>query len=579
MESTRLRTAGTAGSAGARAAAALRELGLLLALEPGNQYRARAYERAASVVEAVADLEGLDARGELTSLPGVGSAIAATLQELVRTGRSKLLERWRKKFPPGAAELSRVLSLARIRLVHEALGISTLEGLRAACEAGRIRALPGFGPKTERKLLDRLDAKPSRRAEVILPKAASQGEALREQLRGQSGVTAVELAGDLRRRSETIDRLELVVACARPAAFAEQVRRLPGVFAVEQTEPGRLRVRRLGGLDAFVRAVPPAEFAVAWVDATGSAGHVAELAQLAKKRGLTLDERSLRRGRRALRVESEAALYERLGLQLVPPELREDAGEIEAAARGALPDDLVRVEHIQGAVHCHTEYSDGRDTVEEMARAAEARGLRYLTITDHSASATYAGGLDVERLERQADEIAEVRERVGIRILHGTESDILRDGELDYPARVLERLDVVIASVHQRYKLDADAMTERLVREMRNPLFKIWGHALGRYVLSRPPFACHMDVVLDAIADSRAAIEVNGDPHRLDLAPNWIRQARERGIPFVVSTDAHSTGQLANVRWGVDMARRGWLRRRDVLNTLGPDEFAAAVKP
>jgi DNA polymerase (family 10) len=315
------------------------------------------------------------------------------------------------------------------------------------------------------------------------------------------------------------------------------------------------------------------------LDATGSIGHTTKLAQLAKRKGLALEERSLKRGRRALRVDSEAALYDQLGLDLVPPELREDAGEIEAAARGRLPDDLVRVEDIQGAVHCHTRYSDGNATVEDMARAAEALGLRYLTITDHSASATYAGGLDVDRLERQADEIAAVRERVGIQILHGTESDILRDGALDYPARVLERLDVVIASVHQRYKLDADEMTERVVRALRNPLFKIWGHALGRYVLSRPPFACHMDVVLDAVAESRAAIEVNGDPHRLDLAPNWIRQARQRGIRFVVSTDAHSTSGLANVRWGVDMARRGWLRKHDVLNTLGPDEFAAVVKP
>jgi len=257
-----------------------------------------------------------------------------------------------------------------------------------------------------------------------------------------------------------------------------------------------------------------------------------------------------------------------LGLEFVLPETR-------TRSPGSSP----RVEDIQGAVHCHTVASDGKHTIEEMARAAQELGLRYITITDHSASATYAGGLEIERLERQADEIERVAKRVPIRILHGTESDILQDGALDYPDRVLERLDVVIASVHRRHKLDADAMTERVVNALRHPLFKIWGHALGRYVLSRPPFACHMEPILDAAASSRAAIEVNGDPHRLDLAPPWIRQARRRGIAFVVSTDAHSTGGLANVRWGVDMARRGWLRKRDVLNTLGPDEFAAAVRP
>jgi len=263
----------------------------------------------------------------------------------------------------------------------------------------------------------------------------------------------------------------------------------------------------------------------------------------------------------------------------VPPELREDAGEIEAAAAGRLPDDLVRLEDLRGAVHCHTVWSDGRHTVEEMARAADAMGLRYLTITDHSTSATYAKGLDADRLRRQWDEIAGVQERVRVRLLRGTESDILRDGALDFPDSVLVQLDVIVASIHNRYRMDADEMTRRLVRAMRHPVRKIWGHALGRYVLSRPPFAVHMDEVLDAVAASRAVVEVNGDPHRLDLAPIHIRAARSRGIRFVVSADAHSTGGIRNLRWGIDMARRGWLRKGDVLNTLGADEFAAAVRP
>ena len=230
-------------------------------------------------------------------------------------------------------------------------------------------------------------------------------------------------------------------------------------------------------------------------------------------------------------------------------------------------------------MHCHTVYSDGRNTVEEMARAAGGLGLQYLTITDHSRSATYANGLDLDRLQRQSDEIAQVQERVNVRILHGTESDILRDGALDYPDAALERLDVIIASIHNRHRMDAEQMTERLVRAMRHPLFKIWGHALGRYVLSRPPFACHMDEVLDAIAVSRVAIEVNGDPNRLDMEPRWIREARKRGARFVVSADAHSMAGIRNLAWGVDMARRGWLGRDDVLNTLDADAFAAAVAP
>jgi len=224
-------------------------------------------------------------------------------------------------------------------------------------------------------------------------------------------------------------------------------------------------------------------------------------------------------------------------------------------------------------------WSDGRNTVEEMARAADAMGLRYLTITDHSTSATYAKGLDADRLRRQWDEIARVQERVRVRLLRGTESDILRDGALDFPDAVLRGLDVVIASVHNRWRMDADEMTRRVVRAMRHPIRKIWGHALGRYVLSRPPFAVYMDQVLDAVAASRAIIEVNGDPHRLDLAPVHIREARRRGIRFVVSADAHSTSGIRNLRWGVDMARRGWLRRDDVLNTLDADDFATAARP
>jgi DNA polymerase (family 10) len=278
-------------------------------------------------------------------------------------------------------------------------------------------------------------------------------------------------------------------------------------------------------------------------------------------------------------VPSEASLYERLDLPFIPPELREDAGEVEAAAAGRLPAELVRLEDIRGAVHCHTVWSDGRHSVVEMTRAADAMGLGYLTITDHSKSATYAHGLDTDRLRRQWDEIARVQEQVAVRLLRGTESDILRDGSLDFPDSVLRRLDVIIASVHNRHGLDADQMTHRLVRAARHPLCKIWGHPLGRYVLCRPPFACHMDQVLDAIAESRAIIEVNGDPHRLDLAPPHIRAAKRRGIRFVVSADAHSTTGIRNLRWGVDLARRGWLTRDDVLNTLDVNDFTAAVRP
>jgi DNA polymerase (family 10) len=258
--------------------------------------------------------------------------------------------------------------------------------------------------------------------------------------------------------------------------------------------------------------------------------------------------------------------------------LREDEGEIEAAGVDALPQ-LVELENIRGITHCHTIYSDGRNSIEELALAAQAMGMSYLTITDHSPTAHYAGGVAIDRLRAQWDEIARVQERVKIRLLRGTESDILEDGSLDYPDSILERFDIIIASVHVRHKMDTDQMTRRLLRALQLPYFKIWGHPLGRLIGSRPPFNCRMEEVLDAVAASRCAIEVNGDPRRLDLEPRWIRAARERGIKFVVSTDAHSTEGLENLTYGISMARRGWLSRSAVLNTLDAEDFVKAVRP
>jgi DNA polymerase (family 10) len=324
-----------------------------------------------------------------------------------------------------------------------------------------------------------------------------------------------------------------------------------------------------------LRIVPLEAFAGAWLWHTGADAHVRQLAERAAARGLTLGPLGLGG---VAEAPDEDAVYAALGLPFVPPELREGLGEVTAAERGLLPP-LVTREDILGAVHCHTDASDGRHDLLRMARAADARGLRYLTVTDHSQNARYANGLDPERLARQWDEIARVQEQVTVRLLRGTECDILRDGALDCPASVIERLDVVIASVHERYRMTSAEMTDRLVTAMRQPWFKIWGHALGRYVLRRPPLECDLGRVLDAAAGSRVAIEINGDPHRLDLEPRLVREARLRGLRFVVSCDAHSTGSLENIRFGVDMARRAGLTRADVLNTMDTDAFRAEVRP
>jgi DNA polymerase (family 10) len=558
-------------SAGASVAAVLSEIGALLALEPPNRFRAQAYERAAGIVAAIPDLAALVHAGKLTGIPGIGAKLAGTIEEILRTGRAEILERLRARYPPGAAELGRVTSLARVKALHDALGVTTLDELRAACEAGRVRSVRGFGEKAEQQLVARIEALAARRDATTIAQAVREGDQLREHFARHPAVAAVEVAGAVRRRLETIDVLDLVIATTDPASVRAHAEHAPRVLAVAPAEGDGFTMERAEDLDVHVRIVPPEDFAVALIAATGSDAHTAHLVQLADAGGHALAA--------GAGLEDEDAVYRRLGLQPIPPELRDDTGEIEAAAGGRLPDDLVRLEDLRGVVHCHTVHSDGQHTVEEMARAAEALGLCYLTITDHSTSATYANGLDEDRLRRQWDEIERVQERVTVRLLRGTESDILRDGALDFPDAVLRRLDVVIASIHNRFGMNADEMTRRLVRAFQHPVTKIWGHALGRYVLSRPPFACHLDEVLDAAAATRTIVEVNGDPNRLDLAPEHVRRARERGLRFVVSADAHSTTNLRNLRWGVDMARRGWLRRSDVLNTLDADAFAAAVRP
>jgi DNA polymerase (family 10) len=324
----------------------------------------------------------------------------------------------------------------------------------------------------------------------------------------------------------------------------------------------------------------------ALVNATGSPDHLQRLHEIARASGVPLafgagtsSNGNSAKPPKKVAFSSEPALYDRLGMQFVPPELREDHGEIEAALAGTLPEDLIAVGDIRGMLHCHTNYSDGKHTVEEMARGAERLGMSYLTITDHSPTAFYAGGLKVDRLRRQWDEIAQVQETVKVKLLRGTESDILADGSLDYPDRILEQFDVIIASIHSRYRMDEDQMTDRVIRAMRQPCFKVWGHALGRLIQHRPPFNARVEEILDVIAESKVAIEINGDPYRLDMEPRWIREARKRDIKFVISTDAHSINGMKNLKFGVGIARRGWVRRGEVLNTLTTGDFIAAVKP
>ncbi len=565
-------------------ARALRELGMLLEIKGENPFKVRAYENGARAVEGLTEeLHALVEEGRLTEVPGIGEALAKKIAELHRTGKLPLLEELRAGMPPGIGDLLRVPDLGpkKLAALLGALGIGSVADLEAACRAGRVRELKGFGARSEEKILEGILRMRSQGNRRLLSDAREVGEQLVRHLRASGAADSLELAGSVRRWKETVGDLDLVAGSRHPGKLSDALVAFPGVEAVVAKGDTKTTVRLAGGLSVDLRVVPPEDYPTLLHHLSGSKEHHVKLRGLARDAGYTLSEWGLSRLSDGAKVpvRSEDDIYRTLSLQPIPPELRQDTGEIEAARHGRLPDDLVTLEDVQGMVHVHTTWSDGHATVEEMARAAEAMGMRYLTITDHSRSAAYARGLDVERLKQQWEEIDRVQEKVSIRLLKGTEADILEGGALDFPDEVVERLDVVVASVHSRMKMDREQMTRRLVHAMRLPFFKIWGHSTGRLLLEREPYALDMEAVLDAAAASRAAIEVNGDPHRLDMDPVFLRRARERGLRFVLTTDAHSVAGLGNLPYAVMTARRGWVRRDEVLNARPARSFAAAVRP
>jgi DNA polymerase (family 10) len=549
-------------------ATALRRIAALLAVEGGPAYRRRAFERGARSIERFAgDFEALVREGRLRELPSIGPVLERIVGELAASGSCKMLEDLERRLPAGAAELSSVLSLPRMRALGAALGIRSLAELEEACAKGRVRGVAGFGEKSERKLLDDVRALTERGRALLLPEADATLRHAVEYARSRPEILSAHAAGTQRRRHEASDRLSLVLEARAPEAALDAFAAFPPAVEALEREPGALTLLLAQGCPLEVRAVGPEDLGLALVFATGAPEHVALLVARAGARGVKLSP-----------AASEEDVYARLGLPFIPPELRDGTDELELAERGALPR-LVTRDDLMGAVHCHTTYSDGVASVEAMAQGAEALGLRYITITDHSPAAYYANGLDAARLRQQWAEMARVQRGVGVKLLRGVECDILKDGSLDCAPELVEELDVVIASIHQRFKLDRAGMTRRVVTAMRQAPFKIWGHGLGRYVLSRPPIDCDVPAVLDAIAESRAAIELNGDPHRLDLEPRWVREAKKRGIAFVVSSDAHSVNGLRNADYGVDMARRAGLEADDVLNARPPRGFRSAVRP
>jgi DNA polymerase (family 10) len=564
-------------------AAALQEIGALLDLKGGQYFKARAYKAGArAVAELTEDVGRLIKENRLTFVKGIGYALAKQIEQLYQTGESSMLNELRAQLPTGIIELSRIpgLSIQKVEKLQAELGISSVEELRAACEAGKVRNIKGFGAKTEAAILDAIAGHENREQFIHIHHAWRVSEQILEYLGTARGLVKAEAAGATRRWKETVSQIAIVASAKNPQALIEHFLRFPVVTRTESKTRQLCSVVLSEGFKATLIAVKPEEFTLALWRATGSEAHLKKVQPIATKKKLNIVSGNGNFARQSLpRLTRESDIYKRLGMQFVPPELREDAGEVEAALKGKLPQDLITAEDIQGMVHCHTMYSDGKHSVEQMVGAAEAMGMKYITITDHSPTAFYAGGVKIDRLQRQWEEIDRVQEQTKIKIMKGTESDILADGSLDYPDWILEQFDVIVASIHSRYKMDSDQMTQRIIKAMQQPVFKIWGHALGRLIQRRPPFECRVEEILDVIAESRAAVEINGDPYRLDMEPRWIREARTRKIKFVISVDAHSMNALHNVKYGVGIARRGWVRKGEVLNALGVKAFQKAVRP
>ncbi len=556
----------------------LRETGLLLSAKGENQFKARAYLRGAKAIEASrADIGKLVKEHTLTTIPGIGDSLAKTIEEIYQSGESRLLHHLKEEMPPGTIELSRVpgLSLEKIRILSSTLGIKTVEELEAACRQERVREIPGFAARSERALLGKIEMIKSKTSAILLVDAIEIANEVTSYLRSSVRAIEVEVTGEIRRWHEAVDRIQLVAKTGRYDVALKAFQKFPLVIKIAETGDDYAKVILSNGLmmELFLTKSMPLKL----LETTGPA-HFIHLKKVAKRKGFTLTAEGFHSKTSSIVVRTEENVYAKLGLSFIPPELREDDGEIKEALHDDFSD-LIKITDIQGMTHCHSTFSDGRQTIEQMARAAERMGMKYITITDHSPTAHYAGGLMVDRLKEQWEEIDRVQEKVSIKLLKGTECDILADGALDYPDEILEQFDIVIASIHARYRQNEASMTKRLLAGLRNPHFKIWGHPLGRLVLRRDPIPCNVEEILDAIQDSPVAIEINGDPYRPDLEPQWAKLARERGLKFVISTDAHATSDLQNLKFGIHQARRAGIRRSEVLNAQSFEKFKTFVNP
>lgn len=543
----------------------------ILEIKDESIFRVNAYRRAARTIEDLSvDVAELVESGEILELKGIGKATAEKIEEYLETGGMEFYESERRSVPKGLIELLSVSGLGpkTIGLFWKELGVKSLPGLKRALRGKAILELPGVGRKKVENIAAGIAAYESRSGRLTRGAVLPAARAMRDAVAEAAGDANVEIAGSFRRGRITIGDIDILASSTKAAPVIEAFVSLPDVEEVLAAGTTKASVRVAGALQVDLRVVPPDAYGAALMYFTGSKEHNVRLRGLAQENGYKLNEYGLFKGERRVAARTEEAVYRKLGLDYVPPELREDRGEVEAAADGSLPE-LVEPTDIRGDLHVHSNWSDGHSTIEEVALAAKARGYSYVSINDHSHSLGVAHGLTVERLEQQAEEIDDVNRRVkGVTVLKGTEVDILSDGSLDFPDEALERLDVVVASIHSGFRQNRDKMTGRIVSAIENPHVDIIGHPTGRLIDSRPAYDVDLEAVMRAAAEHGTALEMNAWHERSDLDDLNARRAHEMGVMLSIGTDSHHHEQMWAMELGVSTARRAWLQKSALLNTL-----------
>ncbi len=588
-------------------AGALQQIATLLELKDENPFKIRAYANAARSIETFGgNLSDLQDEEALAKIPGIGKAIAAKIGELAATGSLKYLEELRADFPAAILELFSIpgLGAKKIKALHEKLQVSSIDQLLKACESGRVAELPGFGETTQQKLSDAIAKRTAHAGSFQFGEVAAEAETLRTDLAAHPDALHVDVAGSYRRRKEIVRDLDFIVATKKPAAITKFFAEHSLVESIIARGPTKTSVRLRSGIQADLRVISGAEYPFALNYFTGSKEHNIEMRNRALKRGWTLNEYRLaplppdpkvraaradkaggaKSGGREVgklkipKIHDEADLYRAVNLDFVPPELRENCGEFDAAEKHALPK-LIEKENLRGTFHCHTLASDGHASLEEMADAAQELGLEYLGIADHSRSSIQAHGIDEAKLRAQVAAIRKLNKKFdGFRLFAGVECDILRDGALDFPDEVLALLDYVVVSVHSVFNLSEADMTKRVIRAIENPFVTMLAHPTGRLLLKREAYQIDIPAVLDAAARTGTWIELNAAPKRLDLDWRWWPLAKQKGVKCVINPDAHRTERLQDLWYGIGIARKGWLTKTDVVNCLPLAKIEKALR-